>query len=445
MILTQEQEKKYKMHRMISFIIVAVAFFFVQFHRNTSGVIKAELEQSFSMSSTSFATLSSMYFYPYMLMQLPLGILLDKFGVRKIVAAGCFLTALGSLIFGSAGSFGMACVGRALIGVGVSAPVTSMQKLISSWWRENKNASAFSTSSLLGHGGALAAQFPLAWVISSISWRGVFYICLGISLVLAIICILFVKDDPKEINLPSIAQLEGRPDRTKGAASFADIIRAMGHTYANKYMWPVIVVMMIHQGLQALFSSTFSVPYLQSVYGYTTLQATKFTTIMMVGMVVFGFAVGRVSDALASRKIVLSIISGVMVACWTCLAFGPGRFMSEPLLCVVMFLMGMSGCGVQIMFCYSREINDPAYVGVAVTAVNFTGMICSAFMPTVCGAMLDKIGLRFSGAQLYQRAFFMCIVLSAIAFIICLSLKETHCQNRYYDFVKPDMVNETSL
>lgn len=437
MTLTAEQERKLKIRRTVSFIIVALAYFFVQFHRSTSGVIKADLEQSFAMTATSFATLSSMYFYPYMLMQLPLGVLLDKFGVRRIIAAGCLLTAIGSLIFGSAGSFGMACLGRALIGIGVCAPVTSMQKLISAWWKESKNATAFSTSTILGHGGALVAQFPLAWIISSVSWRVVFFVCMGISLLLAILCWFFVKNGPEEIGLPSIAQMEGRPDHTKASTSFKDIIKAMGHTYANKYMWPVIIVMMIHQGLQSLFSSTFSVPYLREVYGYTTLQATGFTTAMMAGMVVFGFTVGRVSDAIKSRKAVLAFISGTMIVCWSCLAFGPGRFMSEPLLWVIMFLMGMSGCGVQIMFSYSREINNPAYVGVAVTAVNFTGMVCSAFMPTVCGALIDRNAVNFSGAALYQRVFLMCIILSAVAFIICICLKETHCKNRYYEFVKP--------
>lgn len=435
MTLTQEQNRKLKITRTVSFIIVALAYFFVQFHRSTQGVIKADLEQTFSMTATSFATLSSMYFYPYMLMQLPLGILLDKFGVRKTVACGCLLTAIGALVFGSAGSFGMACLGRALIGIGVSAPVTSMQKLISAWFKESKNATAYSIATILGHGGALVAQFPLAWAIEAISWRTVFFICLGCSLALAILCWFFVKDGPEKIGLPSMAQMEGRPDHTQASRSIKDIVKAMGHTYANKFVWPIIVVIMIHQGLQSLFSSTFSVPYLREVYGYTTIQASGFTTIMMAGMVIFGLLAGTISDALKSRKAVLAFISGTMVVCWFCLAYGPGRFMSEPLLWIIMFLMGMSGCGVQIMFSYSREVNHPAYVGVAVTAVNFTGMICSAFMPTVCGALIDKNAVNYSGAALYQRVFLMCIILSAVAFVICLLLKETHCKNRYYEFV----------
>ena len=231
MTLTQEQNRKLKVRRIISFIIVAMAYFFVQFHRNTQGVVKANLEQSFSMSATSFATLSSMYFYPYMLMQLPLGILLDKFGVRKTVAAGCLVTGIGALIFGSAGSFGMACLGRALIGIGVSAPVTSMQKLISSWFKESKNATAYSLASILGHGGALVAQYPLAWLIETIPWRTVFFICMGISIVIAILCWFFVKDGPEKIGLPTIAQIEGRPDHSQASRSIKDIIKAMGKRY----------------------------------------------------------------------------------------------------------------------------------------------------------------------------------------------------------------------
>lgn len=437
MTLTKEQSRILKIRRIISFLIVAMAYFFVQFHRNTQGVIKGNLEQSFTMTATSFATLSSMYFYPYMLMQLPLGILLDKFGVRKTVACGTLVTALGAFIFGSAGSFGMACLGRAIIGIGVSAPVTSMQKLISSWFKESKNATAYSFSSVIGHAGALVAQYPLAWMIGSVNWRTIFFVCMGISITIAILCWLFVKDGPEKVGLPTMAQMEGRADHSGASKSIKDILKAMGKTYANKYVWPVILVMMIHQGLQSLFSSTFSVPYLREVYGYTTLKAAGFTTVMMAGTVLFGMLVGTVSDLIKSRKAVIAFISGMMVACWFCLAYGPGRFMSEPLLWVVMFLMGMSGCGVQIMFAYSREINNPAYVGIAVTAVNFTGMICSAFMPTVCGSIIDKLAPSFSGAALYQRVFLMCIILSAVAFIVSICFKETHCKNRYYEFVKP--------
>ncbi len=436
--MDQKTRRRMALRRTVSFLIVAVAYCFVQFHRNSTGIIKDDLTDAFAMTATSYGTLSAMYFYPYMIMQLPIGGLLDMIGVRKTVSIGCLLAAIGSFIFGNAASFGMACVGRALIGIGVSCPVVCMQKFIASWFPEGKAAGTFSTASVIGYAGALLAQYPLAWIIGSVSWRTVFLVCTGISLATAILCWVYVKDTPEECGFPSLAQQEGRAERPrKKALSLKDTLRAMGRIFKNKYIWPVLVIMPIHQGLQGLFSATFAVPYLCDVYGYTSLEAAGFTTAMMIGMILFGFLVGKVSDRIKSRKAVLAFISGTMLVAWAILAFGPGRFMSVPLLWVVMFFMGMSGCGVQIMFSYSREMNDPAFVGVSVTAVNFVGMLASAVMPTLCGVMLDHFSINYSGAQLYQNAFAPCMALSAVAFVLSLCLKETGCRNRYYEFVAP--------
>lgn len=441
--MSKETKKRMMVHRTVSFAIIALACCFVQFHRNTTGVIKGDLTEAFAMSATSFGTLSAVYFYPYMLVQLPIGVLLDMFGTRKTVSLGCLIAAAGSLIFGNAQSFGIACLGRALIGIGVSAPVVSMQKLISSWFRENRQASAFSTSSMIGYCGALLAQYPLAWLIKLVSWRIVFVICMGISIILAVLCWLFVRDTPEQCGLPSMADLDGRVVVRQSRLTLQATLRAIGRMFKNKYVWPLIVIMMIHQGLQALFSATWAVPYLCDVYGMTSLEAAGFTSAMMVGMVLFGFLSGKVSDRIGSRKIVLSFISGFMALLWFVFAFGPDRFMSTPMLWAAMFLMGISGSGIQIMFSYSREVNDPAFVGVSVTAVNFTGMIASASMPTLCGVVLDKFALQHAGAALYQRAFTVCVVLAVIAFVLSLCLRETGCRNRYYEFVAPEKRPQT--
>ncbi|MBQ9031997.1 MAG: MFS transporter [Parasporobacterium sp.] len=432
-----------QIQRVISFVIIAIAYCFVQFHRNSTGVIKGELS-SFITSDAAFGTLSSMYFYPYMLMQIPIGALLDMIGTRKTVSIGCAFAAAGSLIFGTSQSFAVACIGRVLIGIGVSAPVVSMQKFITNWFPERRTASAFSTASLIGYSGALLAQYPLAWLIEVVSWRAIFLVCVGISAATAILCWIFVKDTPKACGFPSIAELEGRAERPRKSLTISETIKAIGRTFANRYVWPLLVICMIHQGLQGLFSATWAVPYLTSVYQMSKMEATGYTSAMMAGMILFGFTVGKISDRIRSRKIVLAFISGMMAVLWACLAYGPNRFMSVPLLWVVMFLMGMSGTGIQIIFAYSREVNDPGFVGVAVTAVNFAGMLCSAFMPTLAGVLLDKYKLINTDAISYQKTFTICVILSAVAFIMSVCLKETHCVNRYYDFVKPGEKKETN-
>ena len=174
----------------ISMVIVALAFFFVQFHRNTPGVMRDELTAAFGMSSTTFGLFSSMYFYPYMIAQIPVGMLLDSLGVRKTIGISSLIAAVGAFVFGTAGVYPVACVGRILIGIGVAAPVISTQKFLVSWVGSAKSASYYGVFSFMGKLGGMVAQLPLAWLVSRFNWRTVFFICASISVAIALLCML---------------------------------------------------------------------------------------------------------------------------------------------------------------------------------------------------------------------------------------------------------------
>ena len=436
MELTREQQKRLKIKRYASFVIVSAAYLLVQFHRNTTGVIRNELAETFAMSATGFGTLSAMYFYPYMLAQIPMGALLDTIGVKRTVCVGSLVAALGSLVFGLSGSFGMACAGRLLIGVGVSVPVVCMQKLIASWFPESRVASWFGTSSVIGQSGGLIAQYPLAFAIDHVSWRVIFMVCCGVSLAVALLCRRFVENGPEYCGLPSMARLEGRPEPPRPKRLTArDIFRAIGRTFANRYIWPVFIVMAVHQGLYSMFTSTWAIPYLRESFGFSNTEATGFTTGLMLGAIVFSFFVGKISDRLKSRKIVIAGISVIILALWCVFCFTATGGLPVWLLWASMILMGVGGCGVQIMFAYSREMNDPAFVGISVSTVNVTGMLASAVMPTLLGALLDRYALEASGGALYQKAFIPCIVMAAVAVVFSLLIRDSGCRNRYYDLI----------
>ena len=124
-------------------LLAGFASFFTFFHRMSAGVLRADLVEEFALSATSFAAFSSVCFYPYMLMQIPVGLLADRWGVRKTVSLGCLVTALGTLLLASAGSFAAACLGRLLVGFGISAPVVCTQKAAAVWFPENKVAGGY--------------------------------------------------------------------------------------------------------------------------------------------------------------------------------------------------------------------------------------------------------------------------------------------------------------
>lgn len=411
--------------RWASMIVVALAFFIVQFHRNTPSVMRDELIAVFDMSATSFGLFSSMYFYPYMLAQIPVGMMLDALGARRTIGICSALAAVGAFIFGVSSVYPLACFGRVLIGVGVAAPVISTQSFLLKWVGPQKTASYYGIFSFCGKVGGMCAQLPLAYLVEHLNWRTIFFLCAGVSFVIAVLCFLVVRDSAEEC-------LSGAGDRDeRPRQSLTDLLRAMGHVFCNRYVWLMMIVMFIHQALYGLFSSTWAVPYLQDVFGLSSIQASSYTTLMLVGAMVFSLTAGVISDRLRSRKIVVAAVSVIMALVWALLAFCGDLMMATHLMWPLMFLMGATSADVQIMFSYSREMNDSKYVGVAVSSINMVGMLGSAVAPTVFGAMLDGWSASYAGADLYRLCFIPCIVLSVVSLILTLLSRDTGCRNRY--------------
>ena len=417
-------EKKLKTIEIVSMLIMALAFFFVQFHRNTPGVMRTELIEAFGMRSTSFGLFSSMYFYPYMLAQIPVGMLLDSIGVRKTVGLGSGFAAIGALLFGVSNSYVLACIGRLFIGVGVAAPVIGTQKFLINWVGSKKSASYYGVFSFIGKLGGMFAQLPLAWLLSQFNWRVVFFFCASISAIIAVLCLLVARDSAEEARSAEKLQIKNTSNKT-----IKELLQEIIKVFCNKYMWFAFVVMFLQQGLYGLFSSTWAVPYLQDSFNLSSVEASSYTTCMLVGAMFFAIVMGIASDSLHSRKIVIVFVSASLLAVWTLLAFCGMSLMSTHLMWAVMFLMGAGGSGVQILFAYSREVNNPEYVGISVSVINMVGMLGSAVCPTAFGAILDSYAGSYAGINLYTKAFIPCIILSLIGLICSILLKDTHCEN----------------
>ncbi|HPI97440.1 MAG TPA: MFS transporter, partial [Synergistales bacterium] len=110
------------------------AYLIVFFHRLAPGVLREELSSAFDLTATSFGTLASMYFYAYMIMQIPVGMLADSLGARATVSIGMFMTTLGSLLFGMARTSSLIFLGRFIIGIGVSTVFVCILKIQSRWF-----------------------------------------------------------------------------------------------------------------------------------------------------------------------------------------------------------------------------------------------------------------------------------------------------------------------
>ncbi|TAH63038.1 MAG: MFS transporter, partial [Gottschalkiaceae bacterium] len=169
--MKEEKIRKLMSYRWIVFGILIFAYMIVFFHRLAVGVVREDLAREFGMSGITFANLSSTYFYAYMIMQIPSGILADTLGARKTVTFGTLAAGAGSIIFGFANSLFWIFFGRLLVGLGVSVVFIAILKIQSQWFKESEFATLSGVSSFFGNLGGIFAQTPLVLMTAAITWR----------------------------------------------------------------------------------------------------------------------------------------------------------------------------------------------------------------------------------------------------------------------------------
>src|SRR3712207_612299 len=283
--MTREQKiKKVESYRWVVWSILAIMYVFVTFHRMGVGVVKGELQEAFNISTAQFANIGSMYFYAYFIMQIPSGILADKLGPKKTVFMFSLLAAGASIVFGLAPNIGIVYAARFFVGIDVSVVFICLIKIQSRWFYSRNFALMIGFAGLAANLGAIIAQTPLAIASSTFGWRNTF-VFMGVAMVFfAILTLIFVKDDPTDIDLLGMDELENRPAVTANIKVGA----ALKSVVFNKWTWLVSVPYVgLYTGYVVLFG-TFGVSFIMVAYGLTKIQAANLVISAVVGSAVAG-------------------------------------------------------------------------------------------------------------------------------------------------------------
>ncbi len=417
---TEEQVKKVESYRWVVWTILAFVYVFVTFQRMAVGVVKNDLQQTFNVGATQFAAIGSMYFYAYFFMQIPSGILADKIGPKKTVTSFSILAAVGSVIFGLAPNIWFAYVGRFLVGIGVSVVFICLVKIQSRWFYSKNFALMIGFAGLAANVGAIIAQTPLVIAVSNFGWRMTF-IYMGIAMVFfAILTMVFVKDDPTDMGLPGMNELEGRPD----ISTDISIKEAFLSIITNKRTWIISTAYIgLYTGYVVLLG-TYGVSYLMQFYMIEKVKAANLIIFAVVGSAISGLIVGYLSDKFKNRKIplVLSLIASLIG--WLILVF-----IKLPMIILgpFLFLLGFFMTGFTMCWTIGNEVNDRRFSGMATGVVNCVGFLGAAVAPVVMGKILDKYeSLPLLG---YKKAFMVIIIMMVVSTVVGFFVKETRGEN----------------
>jgi predicted MFS family arabinose efflux permease len=400
----------------IGFGLAIAAYLLSFFHRVAPAAIAADLQAAFAIDAVSLGSLAATYFYVYTVMQIPVGVLADTLGPRRILFIGGLAASAGSLLFALAPDFSTAFAGRTLVGFGVSSAFIAMLKIISMGFDERRFATMTGLCMLIGNLGSVLAGAPLAWAAQAFSWRQVF---VGIGLVSLLVALLsrhFVADVAKQ------------------PASRSAWMPALWQVLANRATWPGFFANVGLAGAFFAFGGLWAVPYFTHVQGMSRAVASNHTSICFVGFALGAALWGRVSDRVGRRKPVMLVISGLNVACWgVWLMASPLPLAATYPLCLA---MGLSSAGFTLTWAAAKEVNPPLLSGMATSVVNVGVFLGAAVLQPLVGWCIERTwdgtmenGIRVYPAAAYGEGMALLAFAACAGWLALFLVRETGCRN----------------
>ena len=398
--------------------LAAIAFAYAFLHRVAPGVMVHDLMRDFAISGTMLGTLSALYFYPYFILQIPLGALLDTLGTRYLLSSALFLAAIGSVLFGSAQTIEMAYLGRFLIGIGSSVGFLAALNLAGNWFPSNRFALISGLTMLIAMMGAMLGQGPLAIFISNFGWRVSLWFLSIFGLILGLLVVLIVRNAPRTAN-----------NLQRTSKPFKQIIPNLRNASKSLEMWKIAFVAATMSAPMLTLGGLWGTPYLMSAYELGRSEAAFFTSFILFGWAFSAPIFGWLSDFLGRRKVILAGGSGLLTIALGLIALIPNPTI---LFTIILFTMvGVSGSVMVSAFALIREVTPNKFQGTSIGIVNAMTVASGAILQPLIGFILDLRwnGIMIDGARIftqvdYRFSFMIIFFTSLLGLILSLSLKE---------------------
>ncbi|MGE5524672.1 MAG: MFS transporter [Rhodospirillaceae bacterium] len=404
--------------RPVVFTLGAAAFFLSFFHRVAPAALSGELTAAFEVGGAALGALAATYFYIYMCMQMPTGILVDTWGPRIVLTCGGVVAGAGSALFGLAPNVETAAAGRTLVGLGVSVAFVAFLKLNANWFHERRFATATAFGNAIGIGGALLATAPLAWLITYVSWRSVFVVAGGISVALAAATWLWGRDHPQR-------------DPAHGESPASDTERwwhGLVEVLRNRATWPGFWVTFGLSGSFMSFIGLWSVPFLVQTYGMTAIEASRHASVIILCSACSLTAIGTFSDYLRRRRAPIIASALLYLACWAAWIAGvPERWTYA-----MAAATGLTASGFSLAWSCAKEVNRPRYAGTAISVANTGGFMAAGILQPLVGWVLDMATAgapHAATAAQFRGGLAVLALFATIGLAGALFIRETGCRN----------------
>ncbi|KAH0795240.1 major facilitator superfamily transporter [Histomonas meleagridis] len=378
----------YNFRKWLSIVIAGISYIFVYFHRFTTAVLADDMAKDLGVPKTSLGILSSMYFWPYGLLQPFIGSFSDIIEPGVMIGLSNILSAVGSFLCGFSSSLWLACIGRFLVGFGCSGIFVPTTKIASNWFSA-KAFRIFSGSLIaIGGCGSILSQTPLSLLGHIIGWR---WCLIGVSIIsvaAAILSFIFVRGHPRKLGYDSPIPLQ---ENVHFKSSIIQLFRNLKQVLVNADFWILQIFMFLGPGVFMDASAMWGIPYLQDVYGYTSSQASFIAMTLSVSIIIGSPTLPMLGEKFG-RKVVITIAAVLALISSLVLTFGSNKLpIIAIIVCFLFFGIGATASQGVVLAIF-KEYCDISLSGTFVGCGNTGPFVGGAIFQTISSELIKTYG-----------------------------------------------------
>ncbi|MEH6991961.1 MFS transporter [Neobacillus drentensis] len=408
-------DKQNSRFRWVVFASVLFTYLLMASQRTAPGLITDQVMREFNVTASTIGLLTSIQFFVYTGLQIPMGILADRYGPNFFLIIGAILTGLGTIIYSLGTHEFVLFFARILTGIGDATIWVNMVLILGQWFKVKEFVRLIGFAGMAGSLGFLLATVPLTAWIGLLGWRPAFF-SVGLLLCLCGVLLYFVLiKKPKKLNARTAVKNEIHREKT---------LALLRRIFSNRQSWALFFCHFGIVGAYVGFIGSWAVPYGMDEYGMTRSDVSQLIMIGMVGALMGAPLTSWLSSRLGTIKKPYVVVHITILLCWaTFLLFNgnPPLFM----LVILFFIIGFGYGASALTFAVVRQSFPIIDSGVVSGFANTGGFLSAVLLPSIFGMVLDHFQLASgSMGDGYFYGFITPVIFSMIGLIGVICIKE---------------------
>lgn len=388
-----------------------IGYYMSYLFRTVNAIISPQLVADVGLTPGDLGLMTSAYFITFAAVQLPLGIILDRFGPRKVQAALLIVAAMGASLFAFGNDAITLAIGRGLIGIGVSGCLMAALKANVLWFPKEKIPLVNGVIFAFGTFGALSTTVPLEVLIQTVDWRTVFWWLSGISVLSAILIYALV---PEKVHTARTVE--------DGQSAFSAQLADLKAVYGSAFFWRLSFMVFLHNGVFLSYQALWAAPWLRDVAGLDRGGVAEAMLMFNVGMFAGVLSIGLLAQRLQKLGIptIVPAVAGIVISIAIQILFASAWTAYPVILCLVWGYFGSSSTLAYAVLNQHFPQNLTGRVNTAQNMLTFIAAFAVQWLAGVVIGAYDAPKEGFYSADGHQAALivFICIEIAGLVYFL---------------------------